>query len=244
MKYAANLDNGEDYTALTFAFVTATLRQATLLVNVWSGNDPTSIPHLHQSVNLSGRNSDTQLNRLSTRTGVPRSEIAMLLSQSHGPWLLHLHPRERLEIFRYMANAYLFIGYRRKQVYILRELISCIMDSMVHRKEEYPTKTNESVLSPNAYGEYFRSAQSDAIGVREVGDTQGNESVLQLVRYACMVHGIDLNTVCFTNDSEVAREQEKSPTRAMVVRQWTEIQEFLIKEALVVAEFLPGLLDD
>ena len=56
--------------------------------------------------------------------GITRSQIANTLSQTHGPWLLSI------------ASIYDCLGFKRKEVYVLREVISCTMDLIVCGREE------------------------------------------------------------------------------------------------------------
>ena len=80
--------------------------------------------------------SEAALERLTSITGIARSSIAAVLSQAHGPWLLHLESRERIFVLETMATMYGALGYRRKEAYLLREVLGCIMDLVVCAREE------------------------------------------------------------------------------------------------------------
>jgi hypothetical protein len=52
----------------------------------------------------------------SSISGVTRPQMAAVISQAHGPWLLHLGHRERITTLESIAYLYSSLGYRRKEV--------------------------------------------------------------------------------------------------------------------------------
>jgi hypothetical protein len=72
----------------------------------------------------------------------------------------------------------------------------------------------------------------------------GNESVLKLVKYICEVHGINLEAVMFMNTAiEGAQEQDQDSSSDDLLEDpygWPELQVGIVREALAVAEALPG----
>jgi hypothetical protein len=199
------------------------------------------------------------LERLSVSTGIPRSLIGATLSQAHGPWLLHLEPGERIVVLEMMAGIYACLGYRRKEVYILREVLGCIMDLLVCGREESEADNSTSTTNDGGLGIKgipFGGGQTrglGGVGVRQSESTGGNESILRLLKYICKVLGIDLQAVKLVNPAnEVdAEEQHKGPPTAENFQcdsidtlqdpyGWPELQVGVVREAVAAAEALPG----
>ena len=180
--------------------------------------------------------------RLSSISGVTRPQIATSISQAHGPWLLHLGHRERIVILESIAYLYSSLGYRRKEVYILREVVGCIMDLVVCAREQA-----EPAFSSGTTINGMGSGDSGAVAVKGMERSTGNESVLKLVKYICDVHGINLEAVRFVNTAtDGTQEQGGVPqdTSSDDLLEdpygWPELQIGIIREALSVAEALPG----
>ena len=177
--------------------------------------------------------------------GISRSDVAACLSQAHGPWLLHLGARERLESLKHLATMYSGLDFRRKETYILRELLACLLDLLIQGREE-ARSLSETILgsakTPNS-----AHAKAD-VGIRGKDNTAGNDSILRLQQYICEVHGLDLTCVDFVIDrqsdevSSVKTIPEKSPVRSMSRYTWPELQIGLLRESLEIAEALPGAL--
>jgi hypothetical protein len=89
----------------------------------------------------------------SSISGVTRPQMAAVISQAHRPWLLHLGHRERITTLESNSS----LGYRRKEVYILREVVGCIMDLVVCAREQ-----SEPGLS---YGTTVNGARDQTIQV-------------------------------------------------------------------------------
>ena len=91
------------------------------------------------------------------------------------------------------------------------------------------------------------SGDSGAVAVKGMERSTGNESVLKLVKYICDVHGINLEAVRFVNTAtDGIQEQGGVPqdTSSGDLLEdpygWPELQIGIIREALSVAEALPG----
>ena len=180
--------------------------------------------------------------RLSSISGVTRPQMAAVISQAHGPWLLHLGHRERMVILESIAYLYSSLGYRRKEVYILREVVGCIMDLVVCARDQAET-TFSSGTTINGLG----SGDSGAIAVKGMERSTGNESVLKLIKYICEVHGINLEAVRFVNTVTDGIQKEEGVPQDISSDDllddpygWPELQIGIIREALSVAEALPG----
>lgn len=198
----------------------------------------------------------TNLERLSIVSGVSRATIANAVSQAHGPWLLHLDPHERLTTLRYMASIYSSLGYKRKEAFVLREIISCIMDLIVCGREENDLLRKSDVGNANISnrpenGDEVSMAGLGAVGIRQNEIVEGNQSILKLLICACKVLGVDLEAVGLSktadntsSDVEGEDSERKDLEDLMTVAKepfgWPELQVGVVREAIAVAEALPG----
>ncbi|KAI6005920.1 TRAPP II complex [Pisolithus albus] len=260
-----------DYSLLALVYVTAVLRQASLLFCVWSSKgwgamafasmlQPDSTSYLQKIIS---DNSVVGLERLSAITGINRCQIANTLSQAHGPWLLHLGPYERLVILQSMASIYNCLGFKRKEVYVLREVVSCIMDLVVcgRGEDEELRKSDLGSVGLIARPEPAEFDDSETpklgnVGIRRKEDLEGNQSILKLLNYTCKVLGVNLEAVNHTpaetgeNPNTNYSETESGPQRGgadasetiHVQFGWPELKVGVIREAVAVAEALPDYL--
>jgi hypothetical protein len=180
--------------------------------------------------------------RLSSISGITRTQIAAVLSQAHGSWLLHLGHRERIAVLEAIAYLYSSLGYHRKEAYILREVVGCLMDLVVCAREE-----DGRTFLPGTAVNGKESGDSGAIAVKGIERSTGNESVLKVVKHVCDVHGIDLEAVSFVNPSSQDEEDRGGVAQDVNIDEvqedpygWHELQIGIIREALAVAEALPG----
>ncbi|KAH9009241.1 transport protein Trs120 or TRAPPC9 TRAPP II complex subunit-domain-containing protein [Lactarius pseudohatsudake] len=229
------------YDLLAYLYTVAILRHSSLLLGsarftalMHPGPAPYIPPTLSHPDSHLPRNRD----RLSSFSGVTRSQIAAVLSQVHGPWLLHLGHRERIAVLESIAYLYSSLGYHRKEAYILREVVGCIMDLVVCAREE----DGRSYL-PGIAANGKESGDSGAVAVKGIERSTGNESVLKLVKFVCEVHGIDVEAVTFVNPSTQNEGGGPQDVNADDVQEdpygWPELQIGIIREALAVAEALP-----
>lgn len=240
---------------LAFLYVTACLRHSSLLYYIWFSNGLTPLAFgalLHGRLDT-GRSRDKEFpDHLNLRAGLSRSVISEILAQAHGPWLLHLGSRERIDALRNLANMYSRLRYRRKEAYVLRELLASLMDLLVQGREESRGTSELSLVVPDE-SRSNPAAGYGNVGIREKYDVVGNTSILRLVRYVCEVHGVDLDSVKFitTKDRNGVAQVRNSRTdpqqfKESALRQstieyaWPDLQIGLIRESLAVAEALPG----
>lgn len=262
-------DLSQDHSLLALTYCTAVMRQTSLLFCTWSTKgwgalafasmlQPGSTSYTQKTTSDS---SWTNLERISIVSGVSRSQIANTVSQAHGPWLLHLGPHERLTILQSMASIYSSLGYRRKEAFILREVISCIMDLIVCGREENDLLRKSDAGSVSTGN---RSENSDevsivgkgAVGVRQNEILEGNQSILKLLVRACKVLGVDLEAVGVAKTTDGTRSEvggrdsggsavedlERPVDAAKESFGWPELQVGIIREAIAVAEALPDPL--
>lgn len=258
------VDGEHNYSLLAYLYSCAVLRQASLLFSVWSAKgwgplafstmlQPGPTPYLPPTLSHEALTSWANLERLSTLSGVPRSSISAILAQVHGPWLLHLGPRERISILENTASLYACLGYRRKEAYILREVLGCILDLIVCGREEDGFSRLSSVPLPAGLGiqglNSGSSNQRGNVGIRFSENIDGNESVLKLLKYVCKVLGINLDAVRLVeNSDENSADQQgantsiedEMATEFMEPYGWPELQVGVVREAVAVAEALPG----
>ncbi|CCO27710.1 Transport protein particle subunit trs120 Short=TRAPP subunit trs120 [Rhizoctonia solani AG-1 IB] len=199
--------------------------------------------------------------RMSTITQISRAQIANVAGQAHGPWLQHLQPRDRLRALTQLATLYACLGFRRKEVYILRELLACIVDLVICAREETGTKVSTGRMSmiadpnesrgggwpgPGANQTGEISENTGEIGVRIAETTEGNESILRIVKYICEIYGIDVSRVEVGTDvADTGKDgggvdddiELDSPRFG-----WREVQVGVVREAVQIAEALPGML--
>jgi hypothetical protein len=222
---------------------------------------PGPTPYLPPTLTYGERHSPLYLERLTSASGISRSLIASVLAQVHGPWLLHIGPVERIAVLETMSGMYSSLGFRRKEAYILREVLGCILDLLVCGREEdghSGVPTSSAVLGlaiQGIQGITPGGNQSDKrgiVGVKPNESTEGNESILRLLKYVCRVLGVDLDAVRLLQvDTDISATDEESnyPSTeddALTLMRdpcgWPELQVGIIREAVAVAEALPGSL--
>jgi hypothetical protein len=201
---------------------------------------PGPAPYVSPTLSLPDSHLPSNRDRLSSFSGVTRSQIAAVLSQAHGPWLLHLGHRERITVLETIAHLFSSLGYHRKEAYILREVVGCVMDLLVCAREE----DGRSYL-PGIAVNGKESGDLGSVAVKGIERCTGNESVLKIVKHVCEVHGIDLEAVTFVNpstqdeDGGVPQDVNTDDVQEDPYG-WPELQIGIIREALAVAEALPG----
>ncbi|KAJ7285808.1 TRAPP II complex [Mycena rebaudengoi] len=259
------IDGEHNYSLLSYLYSCAVLRQASLLFSIWSAKgwgplafstmlQPGPTPYLPPTLSHDGLTSWADLERLSNISGVSRSSISAVLAQVHGPWLLHLGARERISILENTASLYACLGYRRKEAYILREVLGCILDLIVCGREEDGLSRLSSVPPPPNLGfQGLNSGSSSGrgngnVGVRFSESMEGNESVLKLLKHVCKVLGINLDAVRLVENSEgnsvddTPSLEDDLATEFIEPYGWPELQVGVVREAVAVAEALPDYL--
>jgi trafficking protein particle complex subunit 9 len=254
-------DSNEDYMFQSYLYTHAILRQSLLLFAVWSAKgwgplafttmlQPGPKPVIPPTLATPEGASYIGLERLSRITGVTRSQIATVISLAHGPWLLHLGPRERLAALEAIAGMYSCLGYKRKEAYILRELLGCIMDLLVCGRNE-SAQTSHARAASAGLGIEGANIPGGSVAIRENELSDGNESLIRLVKYICRVHGVDLEAVKLVKadkpgeDGNMERTEDVDSSTGDDPHEpfgWPELQVGVVREAIAVAEALPGRL--
>jgi trafficking protein particle complex subunit 9 len=249
-------DGGEQYSLIAFLYTSVVLRNASLLFATWSAKgwgplafttmlQPGPSPVLPPTLSNPDGISVVGLERLSSLSGITRSQIAEVIADAHGPWLLHLGQSERIMTLETMAGLYSSLGYKRKESYILREILGCIMDLIVVGRDDPVVQSPMPIASPGV-GLGIQGVITNGIGtvgIRVNERTEGNESIIRLVRYICRVHGINMDAVPLGDPETVrAADKESDEVSSLPPQQfgWPELQIGIVREALAVAEALPG----
>lgn len=250
---APGSDAEHHYSLLSFMYCSCILRHASLLFAVWSAKgwgpvafatmlQPGIRSQLPPTLTHGDAGSWANLERLSSTSGISKTTIASTVSQLHGPWLLHLGPRERIVILKAMAGIYSSLGYKRKEAYVLREVLGCIMDLIVCGREEdgisqaaidVSSTRTDPMLSPVGRGQ---------VGIRLNESSDGNDSLLTLLKFVCRVLGVDLEVVDLLkpNDENGDKVQGDESLNQLEPFGWPELQVGVVREAVAVAEALPG----
>lgn len=229
---------------LSYLYCSCILRHATLLFSIWSAKGwgplafttilqagPTA--YLPPTLSLGNGDNTSTLERLSAISKVSRCHISTILSQAHGPWLLHLGAGERIAVLEAVASMYSCLGYRRKEAYILREVLGCLLDLLVcGRDEDGALKTAQAISGGGI--------ANGAVAVRINESSDGNGSLLKLLIYVSKVLGIDLTTIPLHEEKTTIPERRGDITETYEEFGWPELQVGVIREAVAVAEALPG----
>ena len=208
-------------------------------------------PYIPPTLTSDDKDNWLNLERLSSITGISRSSISAVLAQLHGPWLLHLDQRERISVLEATASFYACLGYQRKEAYILREVLGCILDLIVCGREE-DGFSNPSGVPPTSGLGIQNAGQGPswgALGIRISESVAGNEGVLTLLKHICKVLGINLELVGLVKDQETDVQKNQltldnyDEDTIQELREpcgWPELQVGVVREAVAVAEALPG----
>ncbi|KAJ3829021.1 TRAPP II complex [Lentinula raphanica] len=235
----------ENHQFLSYIYCCCVLRHTSLLFAIWSAKgwgplafttmlQPGPTPYLPPTLSHNESTTWANLERLSSMSGIPRATISSLLAQAHGPWLLHLGPRERIGVLEAIASTYSCLGYRRKEAYILREVLGCVLDLIVCGREE-DAHTNMRSFGNNGN-----------VGIRLNESSDGNESILKLLKHVCKVLGVNLDAIQIVDDSSDPKSQSHTDDDPDVYREpfgWPELQVGVVRESVAVAEALPGEYD-
>ncbi|KDQ07911.1 hypothetical protein BOTBODRAFT_139417 [Botryobasidium botryosum FD-172 SS1] len=256
-----------EYASLTLIYTSAVLRHSQLLLSIWQakGWNPRALRTLVQMSSILdvSPSLSADLFEMSSLTSITRSQIATVASQAHGPFLMHLQPHDRIRVLESLASIYGCLGFKRKQVYVLREVVAAIMDLIVCAREEAQSAGKE-VMSGGVPGGgggadptllKVMDLEKGMVGVRESENVAGNDSMLRLVRYVCDVYGVDLGAVKVlsgdSNTLELKATRERADEEAEEVEAetaedgkehtygWPDLQVGAVREAVAVAEALP-----
>lgn len=251
--------NSTEYPSLVLLYTDAALRYCNFLFSIWSATGWGPIAFL--GMMTSGpppafKNNVTSARRwrMTSISTITRTQIANVAAMAHGSWLVHLQPHDRIRVLSALATVYSCLGFVRKEVYILREVLSVVMDLIVSSREEMREGLT-SVISPGG----TPGSAAAQISIREHEFGEGNESVIHVVRYICAVYGIELGAVKLlgkdqppvTNGvggEETKREEDLEEDAEVDIAKpspfgWAELQVGVVREAVAIAEALPGKLN-
>jgi hypothetical protein len=209
---------------------------------------------LNPSDTVSESLSDVILHKLNSSIGLSRTHIAAVVGQAHGPHMMHLQPNDCLFVLNSIASTYLALHMERKRAYILREVSAVLVDLLViSREDASSTSLNGSVenvglaitgLANGLHPSPRISLGPGTISSRPTVQTEGNDSVLSLVKGVCKVYGIDLTRISLVDALQESSGAEDRPTFDVTDEQdrfgWPELQMGVVREAVAIAEALPG----
>jgi hypothetical protein len=242
--------------SIVFLYAEAVLRYGRMLFAVYSckGWNPLSLSTMLSSKLPPSFNPDpprtSTLYRLTSIANITRSQISTIISQAHGPFLLHLQPSDRIQVLTSLAALYSCIGFKRKEVFVLREVQAGVMDLVVCGREESRNAApspRPTTLNPGSDG--VSLAPQNVLSIRRTESSQGNASVIRIARYIAQVYGIDLYRVGVADLENRRRSSVMSSDAASTLPHlaegdarygWPELQVGVVREALAVAETLPG----
>jgi trafficking protein particle complex subunit 9 len=166
---------------------------------------------------------------------------------------------ERIALLEAMAGMYAALGYRRKETYVLREVLGCVLDLLVCGREEdgYYRISSPPLLTGLAIQGLTPTVNEGdkrgSVGIKQNESKEGNVSVLKLLKYICRVLGVDLDAVRLVKvdaDGRPASLSNGDPTIRSIEEEtpvpqdpfgWPELQVGIVREAIAVAEALPGI---
>lgn len=210
-----------------------------------------------------------RLASLAPSNTVPRSSIAMWVSQAYCPQLALLALPIRLRVTGEIASIFSQIGYRRKESFVLRELAALCGEGVGGKlvevfSAEPASSSTPSTIQEEEVGEspFFvpptgrkppRPAQTVSGDghapsiVRTTSDSKGNESVVRIVEKVCEAFGIEVvpratKTSKMDRRKSVIQGQRLEPIASVVVERfgWPLLQVGVLGDAIRIAESLPG----
>ncbi|KAG9008552.1 hypothetical protein FRB93_006471 [Tulasnella sp. JGI-2019a] len=261
----------EELTALSYLYSQSVLRHTNFLMAIWAdkGWCPAALRSLLQGSRPESLDpdivSEAYLCGLSTVATISRATISATVSQAHGPHIMHLQPSDRLRTLNAIAATYSCLGFKRKEVFVLREVLASVMDMLVTAREEASrTTTNNgqhvglgipgaelpvTPAAPPLDSKRTTGSLGNVVSRENVNDA-GNESVLKLVRYVCGIYGVDLTKVGIVEANEIESQEQVddienddvstlSPGDGVDRFGWPDLQLGVVREAVAIAEALP-----
>lgn len=242
---------------LTILYTDCVLRHTQLLFAIWSGKGwgsaafQTLLNAKLPPIFKSATPSEADMFRMSMITNISRSQIATTLAQAHGPFIMHLKPHDRIRVLSLQALIYRCLGYRRKEAFLLRETLSVVLDLIVSGRKSSRTPTSKTPTTGLGISMLQSSTPFEgygAVGIRELENVEGNQSILSMVHYLCGIHGINLQAVkILSGDDDLDSIGQHSipdgKLDAPLERNtygWAELQVGVIREAVAIAQELPG----
>lgn len=235
-----------EYSLFSLLLTDSVLRHSNLLFAIWASKGWGSValsnmvrPRLPDVFDVRPV-PEARLVALDTESKVSRTHISAVLGQAHGPFLVHLRPHDKVRVLSALARTYALLGYRRKEVYILRELLSVLMDMIVCGREE--AAQHQSMMSPVTNGAVNGGPQNGTVGVRAHESVVGNASILALVKQVCDIYGAPLDAIGVAEDANVLQAAPLGDVPRKDHFGWPELQVGVVREALAIAEALPDHL--
>jgi len=206
-----------------------------------------------------------QLASLAPSNTVPRSSIALWISTAYSPHLATLSLPIRLRITSEVASLFGRIGYRRKEAFVLRELAALCAEGVVGRGIEVLPGVrgggNSGIPSPipeeggpshppthaNGIHKPTPRLTNDRLSnlVRTTSSSAGNDSIIRLSERVCEAFGI--RVAPRAPGGKKKNRMSVMQGRALEITEsgtgvfgWPGLQVGVLKDAIAIAESLPG----
>src|ERR1700761_4382623 len=169
---SSSTEIAEEYSLTTLLFVQCVLRQSNLALAVWSSKGWNQValqalvnglpPGLSETVTHEDR-----LLEMSDSSGLSRAQIAVIISQCHGPFLMHLHSHDCVQVLSSQTAMYGLLGFKRKEAFLMREVLAVLLDMIVVGREENKIQGRMSHnVSESSLGPSPLSTASPNVGIR------------------------------------------------------------------------------
>ncbi|KZV90255.1 hypothetical protein EXIGLDRAFT_649508, partial [Exidia glandulosa HHB12029] len=253
-----------EYSLFSLLLSDSVLRHTNFLFAIWSskGWGPAALSHMVRptlpAVFASRPVPEAHLLTLDAESKVTRSHIASTLAQAHGAFLVHLRPHDKIRVLSAVAATFSLLGYRRKEVYILRELLCVLMDMIVCGREETARASavtspvsgggavspvaNGRPRTPNGVGSPVPQQPQQQVTVRAHESTAGNTSILAIVRQICDIYGVPLDSISIVDDPNTTEPTSGVDAPRQVHFGWPELQVGSVKEVMAIVQALPDYL--
>lgn len=206
-----------------------------------------------------------RMSSLSASNTVPRSDIAEWISLAHVSQLASLNLPIRLKVLGEISSLFGRIGYRRKESFVLREIAALCGAGVIGKGVEIftPVETSRPNTATSTIFEEIPGAEStferrsstagggkekkSSSAVRTTSDSAGNECVIQLVEKVCDAFGIEVVPRAKERKMEdklsktIQRRQYGGGNNGKQPFGWPLLQAGVLKDAIAIAEALPGL---
>jgi trafficking protein particle complex subunit 9 len=226
----------EDYPLGSLLYAESVLRQTKLALAVWvsEGWNVKALEILVRGVGTKLPNfSRTARLILNEKSGLSCSQIAGILCQAHGPFILHLGSYDRLKVLSAQASIYGVLGLHRKEAFISREILGVLLDLLsLSRSKDHQENYGDST-SP--------TSDQPSTGWRKGESDDGNDSIVRLIYRIGEAYGLKLDyfPIIDAQSPEPSNSCKLTSTEKFSSG-WGELQLYLVREVIAITETLPG----
>ncbi|BGP55929.1 hypothetical protein JCM8202v2_003536 [Rhodotorula sphaerocarpa] len=174
-----------------------------------------------------------RVNSLAPSNTVPRSSIAIWLNSAYSAHLAALAPSVRILVLTEVARLYGRIGYRRKEAFVLREVVALRADALaLERAEEDGWLSPGSPASPTS----ARAGLPLGMPVARPSNPRGggDDSITRAVERVCGVFGLGSASAPLANLDALGAPEVTLQRRFG----WPAIQLGVLKDAILISRNL------